>query len=216
MIIGDLSFDTLREANQRRLPQFKNKKGELAHTRPDGSDWDFATWFASLLGELGELAAVRLAYEDGAISRETYFREAGKEFADVQTYLDLLAMRGKDISDSKSATVMADPQIIMHIVKNLGQFANLLKKYRRGDVNKRDFREARDDWLAPAINQLMALKLSTRQHSPESIAGNVVGFDLGVETANKFNEVSDRVGVKVKFREGESYDDSPHLFHVEG
>jgi hypothetical protein len=34
-----LTFNALRGANAARLPQFKNKHGELAHSKPDGSDW---------------------------------------------------------------------------------------------------------------------------------------------------------------------------------
>ena len=34
-----LSFNVLRAANTRRMPQFKNAKGEPAHEKEDGSDW---------------------------------------------------------------------------------------------------------------------------------------------------------------------------------
>lgn len=47
-----LSFNTLRAANTQRLPQFKNKLGESAHTEPDGSDWCPAQWLQALVGEV--------------------------------------------------------------------------------------------------------------------------------------------------------------------
>lgn len=37
-----LTFAELREANIARLPQFKNKHGEPAHSQPDGSDWSIS------------------------------------------------------------------------------------------------------------------------------------------------------------------------------
>lgn len=72
-----LTFDELRAANIRRLPQFKNRKGEPAHSEPDGSDWKLSAWCSAVLGELGELANLIKKIERG----------------DVQTYLDILAFR---------------------------------------------------------------------------------------------------------------------------
>jgi hypothetical protein len=91
-----LSFNTLREANSRRLPQFKNKHGAPAHTKADGSDWTPAQWLQAVVGELGEFANIRKKFERGDLSFEEYKLAASKELADVQTYLDLLAMRCLD------------------------------------------------------------------------------------------------------------------------
>ena len=91
-----LSFKTLREANRLRLPQFKNKHGGAAHSRDDGSDWSPAQWLQALVGELGEFANIRKKYERGDLTFEQYEIEAKKELADVQTYLDLLALRALD------------------------------------------------------------------------------------------------------------------------
>ena len=92
-----LSFDTLRQANAARLPLFKNRKGELAHRKPDGSDWSPAQWLQALCGELGDYANIRKKYERGDLSAEEFAVEAAKELADVQTYLDILARRCLDI-----------------------------------------------------------------------------------------------------------------------
>lgn len=102
-----LSFNALRGANKARLPQFKNKLGELAHTRIDGSDWTPAQWLQAVVGELGEYANIRKKFERGDITFEQFEKEAKKELADVQTYLDILAMRCLDIKvnmDSKGET----------------------------------------------------------------------------------------------------------------
>ena len=99
-----LTFDALRGANLARLPQFKNKHGELAHSKPDGSDWTPAQWLQAVVGELGEYANVRKKYERGDLSLAEFQVEAAKELADVQTYLDILAMQvgvdlGRGITD---------------------------------------------------------------------------------------------------------------------
>lgn len=87
-----LTFDQLREANLKRLPRFKNSRGELAHNPELGvNDWTPAQWLQALVGEVGEYANIRKKYERGDIDLETFHAEAEKELADVQTYLDLLA-----------------------------------------------------------------------------------------------------------------------------
>jgi len=95
-----MDFDTLRTANLARLPFFKNRRGEPAHTAPDGSDWSPAQWLQAVLGELGEYANFRKKYERGDISATTFLAEAGKELGDVQTYLDILAYQlGLDLGE---------------------------------------------------------------------------------------------------------------------
>ncbi len=94
-----LSFKKLREANTARLPMFKNKHGVLAHPREawinekPGSDWSPAQWLQAIVGELGEYANLRKKYERGDISKPEFQIEAAKELADVQIYLDILAMQ---------------------------------------------------------------------------------------------------------------------------
>lgn len=91
-----LTFNTLREANKKRLPTFKNSKGQLAHSKADGSDWTPAQWLQALMGELGEYADKRKKFERGDLTVAEFTLEAEKELADVQTYLDILAMRCLD------------------------------------------------------------------------------------------------------------------------
>jgi NTP pyrophosphatase (non-canonical NTP hydrolase) len=88
-----LDFDTLRRANLMRLPEFKNPKGEPAHAAPDGSDWALSAWCNAVCGELGEAANLIKKIERGDFTLEEKREELGKEFADIVTYLDILAMR---------------------------------------------------------------------------------------------------------------------------
>lgn len=127
----DLTFRTLREANIKRLPLFKNKHGIIAHTKADGSDWSPAQWLQAVIGELGEYANIRKKFERGDLTFSEYEVAAAKELADVQTYLSILALRCLD--------------------------------YRSGALNVVD----------------------------------ASGIDLGQATADKFNDVSDRVGCSV-------------------
>ena len=92
-----LQLGALRDANRARLPQFKNKHGELAHSQPDGSDWTPAQWLQAVVGELGEYANVRKKFERGDLTLDEFREKGGKELADVLTYLDLLAMRCLDV-----------------------------------------------------------------------------------------------------------------------
>ena len=88
-----LTFDELRQANIARIPKFKNKHGNLAHSKADGSDWSPAQWLQALTGEVGEYANLRKKFERGDISQAEFDLEAPDELADIQTYLDILAMQ---------------------------------------------------------------------------------------------------------------------------
>lgn len=99
--MSDLSFDILRKANQERLLQFKNPKGELVHRKPDGSDWGLAQWCNAVTGELGEAANIIKKVERGDYSLDEARESLAKELADVVTYLDLLAFRaGVDLGEA--------------------------------------------------------------------------------------------------------------------
>lgn len=96
-----LSLSTLRRANIDRLPQFKNSRGEPAHEKPDGSDWKLSAWCNAVLGELGEAANMIKKIERGDMTLYEARPDLAREFADVLTYLDLLAMQaGIDLDDA--------------------------------------------------------------------------------------------------------------------
>lgn len=96
-----LTFDALRGANLARLPQFKNGRGGYAHSQADGSDWCLAQWCNAVLGELGEVANIIKKIERGDLTLDEARPALAREFADVQTYLDILAYRaGVNLGDA--------------------------------------------------------------------------------------------------------------------
>lgn len=96
-----MDFSTLRNANLRRLPQFKNSKGEPAHSQPDGSDWSLAEWCNAVTGELGEAANLIKKVQRGDYTLDEARQDLADEFADIVTYLDILAMRaGVDLGEA--------------------------------------------------------------------------------------------------------------------
>ena len=88
-----LTFNTLRGANTARLPQFKNSKGLPAHSEADGSDWCLAQWCNAVTGELGEAANIIKKVDRGDLTLDEARPSLAKEFADIVTYLDILAIR---------------------------------------------------------------------------------------------------------------------------
>ena len=96
-----LTFNILREGNLKRLPEFRNSLGEPAHSQPDGSDWSLGEWSNAVLGELGEAANIIKKIRRGDISLEEARPALAREFADVVTYLDILAYRaGVDLGQA--------------------------------------------------------------------------------------------------------------------
>lgn len=94
---NQLTFGLLRAFNVARLPLFKDRKGRTCHTKPDdqpdGFDWALSQWSNAVCGELGEAANLIKKIERGDMTLDEARVELGKELADVQVYLDLLAHR---------------------------------------------------------------------------------------------------------------------------
>jgi len=86
-----LTFNTLRRANLKRLPLFKDAKGRNCHDKADGSDWSPAQWLQAVVGELGEYANLRKKTERGDLTMEEAKPLLADELADVVIYLDILA-----------------------------------------------------------------------------------------------------------------------------
>jgi NTP pyrophosphatase (non-canonical NTP hydrolase) len=103
--MNQLKLADLRLANKLRLPQFKNAAGEIAHSQPDGSDWSPADWMVAVVGELGEAANLMKKIRRGDFPTDCDLLEAKeklqKEFADVLTYLDIMAFQfGVDLGEA--------------------------------------------------------------------------------------------------------------------
>lgn len=92
-LTNGLSFRTLRAANIQRLPQFRDKQGRLCHPHPTGADWSVAEWLEAVIGELGEFANLHKKVRRGDLTMEEAKLELGRELADVQIYLDILALQ---------------------------------------------------------------------------------------------------------------------------
>lgn len=207
----NLSLNVLRTANKLRLPQFTNVHGEPAHSKPDGSDWSPAQWFEAMVGELGELAEVRLDFEAGRIGVMEAEQRSGKEAADVLTYLDLYSQRCLDglppYSDGQSAHPAqgcpfddSHAQRFMQLISHLGQYANAHKKLMRGDLTLKQFEDLKRPLLRMAMNGITSLvppDLAVPDPLDKVDTVHPAGVHLGEATVNKFNEVSTRVGAKV-------------------
>lgn len=195
-----LTFLGLRNANAARLPLFKNKHGAPAHSKADGSDWSPAQWFEALIGELGELAQVRMNYELGLLSEEEFVLEVSKELADVQTYLDLLAQRILDVTHYTVGGKPDSAQILLLLISQIGRYANESKKFTRGDNTGEQFVKLRGSLLEEASQTLGDLRWCPAQgrHHWDVCKPNKTGVSLAAATISKFNEVSDRVGCVVR------------------
>lgn len=86
--MSSLSFAALRRANVERFPLFKDRHGANAHCE----NWTPAQCLQALVGEVGEYANFRKKFERGDITQDEFLHAAAKELADVQTYLDILAL----------------------------------------------------------------------------------------------------------------------------
>jgi NTP pyrophosphatase (non-canonical NTP hydrolase) len=113
--MNELKFKTLREANLKRLPQFRDRQGSIAHTHPTGADWSPDRWMNAVTGEVGECAgelkkAARGDYGPTAKCAMNGYPEwmpdevrqkIAKEMADVVVYLDILAVQfGIDLGNA--------------------------------------------------------------------------------------------------------------------
>ncbi len=88
-----LTIKMLQHHAVARIPHFKNKKGEPMHKTPFVTDWSITQWLGALTGEVGEFAGWNKSFDRGDITYEEFVEEAGKELADIQSYLVLLAER---------------------------------------------------------------------------------------------------------------------------
>lgn len=89
--MNSLTFALVRAANLLRLPQFTNRKGEPAHSKPDGSDWTRADWAEAVTGEWGEYCNASKKFRRGDFTPAEFQAKARQELADTVIYLDLLA-----------------------------------------------------------------------------------------------------------------------------
>lgn len=197
-----MDFETLRAANTKRLPQFKNRHGQPAHSTTDGHDWSPAQWFCAMLGELGETAEVMLEMRARTISAAEYGEKIFREIPDIQIYLDLFAKRCLDITPS-TFQIGSQPSVswaLVALVGKLGLFANARKKLDRGDFTLAEYQPWADALQLTIYTTLEYLFNTTDKPGPfidDKVINVGSGIDLGAATVQKFNEVSERVGSNV-------------------
>lgn len=189
-----LTYEQVRAANIKRLPQFKTKHGTPAHTTHDGHDWTPAQWLQAFIGEVGEYAEVRNLYEAGMIPFEEYRVAAGKEIADFMLYGDILARRALDTVTNQSND---HASILMRAVAALGAYANARKKFERGDMTADELAVVSDYSITAAISYLVGLRDGPVSAPAPVCQANPDGINLSRVIAGKFNEVSRRMSVPV-------------------
>lgn len=88
-----LTFKALRAANTERIGSSKYRQCE--------ENWTTAHWMQATVGELGELANLLKKVDRGDFSLDAVRHEVAKELADVQAYLDILALKlGVDLGQA--------------------------------------------------------------------------------------------------------------------
>lgn len=192
----NLNLAALRGANKARLPQFKNNKGEAAHSQPDGSDWTPNEWLIAMMGEIGEV----VEQVQGFPQRMPGMRDKaiGKELADVQIYLDITAQRVLDEPLQRKRLPqnrLYTDEVLMDLMLHLGRLCELYKKHIRGD---RSFDDYERDMLQVYLD--MHKSMSAYLDSRVLKAGTKKvdrGIDLAEVTILKFNETSVKVGSDV-------------------
>lgn len=194
-----LTFKSLRQANTKRLAQFKNRRGGPAHSSVDGSDWTPAQWIGAVVGELGELARVRLRFEAGDMLVSDFEREAKNEIADVQCYLDIAARR---MLDHTAGTQDSYAHMLLAVVACLGEYADTRKKFDRGDLAWHEFVARAGPSLAHAKTEITRLLEAIGSNDycrpvEKVTRPHPFGICLASAVINKFNEVSRRVGARV-------------------
>lgn len=148
---SSFSFATLRQANLLRLPTFRNKAGEIAHSQPDGSDWTLAEWSNAMGGEVGELAEAHLMLSlvraagfvgniakkviRGDMTEQEAVREIASELADVVIYADLLAYRaGFDLGGAvfdkfNAVSSRVGSPVFLDVVESPGNLAKVFVRH---------------------------------------------------------------------------------------
>ena len=193
----DVSFRALRIANINRLPLFKNKNGEIAHSQPDASDWSLDDWLVALNGEVGELFNLIKKVSRRDYTLAALRQELSDEIADVVIYLDILSFRvgAPTVNPSLSRFSEVDTTMLWHnctsrsktcttLVKLLGDLALIIQHTNRGTKLTEEQAEALTSICACTFDVLVRL-------------AEFLNVDLSWAVIDKFNAVSHRVGADV-------------------
>lgn len=105
---------------------------------------------------------------------------------------------GRMAHSKKDGSDWSPAQWLQAVVGELGEFANIRKKFERGDLTIEEYAKMAADELADVIIYLDILAARCLDRD----AGDIrfvdhLGIDLGEAVMRKFNEVSRRVGSNV-------------------
>lgn len=189
----NLTFDDLRKANLARLPLFKNSKGEVVYQEPDGSDWSPADWFLALLGELGEAATIisDIIPHISKTPSERFVRILS-EIGEAANLIKKVRREGVTIDEVRGKLAK---HISTAIVRLEHAAAEMEIDIETAGPQVIEIVHT----IGPAIEDVrpqLAKELADVQCYLD-ITANVLGVDLGDATVEKFNEVSNRIGVDV-------------------
>lgn len=179
-----MDLNLLNTANKLRLPQFKNKHGDRAHSHSEGADWSPRMWLVALMGEVGELV-------DANEIRDR--QQIADEAADVQTYLDLYCQRSIDGFNVDDKSTMEYG--LIRLIHSVGKLCENHKKHVRGDMSEMTYTKEQTrimHCMHQEIDQLQPLSFNAH-HSPQPKEG----INLSDATREKFNVVSERVKCNV-------------------
>lgn len=116
--------------------------------------------------------------------------------------------RGGPAHSQPDGSDWAPSQWVQAVLGELGEFANLRKKFERGDMDFEDYAVAAHKELADIATYLDLLALRALD---TPFGAHPTGIDLGQAVLDKFNEVSKRVGSTITIGyditgESEAYD----------
>lgn len=187
----EMTYAALRFANTKRLPRFKNAKGEPAHAQPDGSDWSLDDWLVAVVGELGEAANLMKKVRRGDITLLEARPDLADELADIATYMDILAMR-MGVVDTRHF----DDAARRARTESINDPARLMRLLTRsiGDIAETIPRRA-----APLLPQNTAFHIASLYLEALALS---MGITLLDAIADKFNRISKRVGAEVYIDQG--------------
>ena len=162
----------LRTANLKRLPLFKNPKGETQHT---GNDWLVEDWLVATMGEVGEALNVIKKYRrDDFKTTEDFRIELGKELADVVIYFDFVQY--SFFQGDFRLLQIPDEDVVLKSRSHLSLAATGLSMYKRGD-----------DVIGSAQTGVDFGFNSARFVLAIWLVADHVGIDLEWAITNKFN-----------------------------
>lgn len=100
---------------------------------------------------------------------------------------------GEQYHTEENGAEWSPAQWLQAVVGEIGEYANLRKKFERGDVGYEEFRAEAANELADVVCYLDILALQ-------------FDIDLGKAVTDKFNAVSDRIGVSVRLESQLNFD----------